>query len=250
MIVNISTESNNNEYLPVNISFDLYGNLYFDISKIKNNEYFKDEINFNSFQINIDGRNNLYGDQGNFNILETKNNKLTKFKLTSEHSKLQFKAMKELATKELDEEELETYDTFDDGEIDPDLIDPYEEELKYFPERNEFFETDVVSSDDIIDEDLINSYGYHNLKFNFSHASDDATIPIYNREDGDITALYDTYIYQNDNLCFKSSSRNDESLYTIKVHDNGILYFRPHGFREQQYKILFTKNGKLLFIHY
>ena len=245
MLVNISTETGGN--LPVNVSFDLYGNLYFDVNGIKNNEYFTDGLQFNSLQINVDGRNRIYGEEGDFNILETKKDKLNKFKLTEEHSKLQHKTVVELTK---NTEELEVYNMFDDGEIDPDMVDPYEEEIKYFPERAEFFETDAVSPDEIINEDVVNTYGHHNVKFIFSHSSDDSMISIQDREDGDVTALYDTYVYQNENLCFKSSSKDDESLYTIKIHDNGTFYFRPHGFKGQEYKVLFTKNGKLLFIHY
>lgn len=248
MLLKVLTEDNRN--IHINLSFDLYGNLYFDVTNIKNHEYFDKPLTYSSLQINIDGRNNLYADDGEYTIIDSKNDKLSKFQLVEDHNLLHKKTKKELEIQGLNDKENNEYDydVFDEYDVDQDNLDPEEEMLKYFPERAEFYMVEHADSDHMIDEDNINNYGYHNTKFNFSHLSSDVNVPIYNRENGDITSLYDTYVYQDGILCFNSSSKEEESIYTIKIYDDGIICLRPNGSYEQKYKITFTKNGNVLFI--
>ncbi len=46
---------------------------------------------------------------------------------------------------------------------------------------------------------------------------------------GDICALYDTYYYKNNNLCFKSLSRNNDSIYEIKIYSDGKIFLNLKG---------------------
>jgi hypothetical protein len=247
MLITVLTEDDRK--IPIGISFDLYGNLYFDFDGINNHEYFTTTLPFSSLQINIDGRNRLVGDEGDYAIVRPYENRLSKFQLADEHSMLQKKIKRDLELNgDNGDVEKYGYDVFDENEDDEDMLDPEDEILKHFPERAEFFMTETVDSDHMIDEDLINAYGHYNVKFCFSHLSSDVNVPIYDRENGDVTSLYDTYVYQDGMLCFQSSSRDDESIYTIKIHDDGIIYLRPNGAYEQRYKIIISKDGKLSFI--
>jgi len=247
MLITVSTDDGRR--IPVGISFDLYGNLYFDISNIKDHEYFTTTLLHLSSQISIDGRNRPYADEGEYAIIDTNVDKLSKFQLVDEHSMLQKKTKRELELHgENGNDEQYNYDVFDENDDDDDLLDPEDEILKHFPERAEFFMTETVDSDHMIDEDLVNAYGHHNVKFNFSHLSNDVDVPIYNRENGDVSSLYDTYVYRDGVLCFQSSSKDEESIYTLKIHNDGVIYLRPNGAYEQRYNIMLSKDGKISFI--
>ncbi len=212
--MNIQVRTLDNNYTTLKMSFDNYGNLYFDDEKY-------------SYQVNIDGRNNLYVDKGEFKIDGNKNKRFSKLNVVGKGTKLKEKTLIE----------VEKLDIFEEETIPED----------YFPEDNEYIETDITDSEGLINEDSISKYGLHNTEFNFSSITNDLPIPIYMREDGDITALYDTYIYNNGSMCMKSSSKNAESIYVIKVNCNGTINFRPIGCKEIEYHVLMNSDGKIIF---
>lgn len=199
-IVTTLAYDTNNKTVPVNISFDFYGNLYF-------------ELNDKSYQVNIDGQNRPVLDCGDYTIINTSNNiTINKFNSIEASNILREKAKKTL------EEDGESYDA-------------YTENYDYAINKN------LNNSDnEIIDEDIENQYGNHNKPFNFTN--NNSIIPINMREFGDICALYNSYIYNGTDVCFISTSSNETSYYVIKVYTNGNIQFRPIGYSEKLYKLV------------
>ena len=50
-------------------------------------------------------------------------------------------------------------------------------------------------------------------------------------------ALYDTLLYDNDNLYFKTSLIGIEPSYRLKIYKDGSINFRPIGDKEQVYTL-------------
>lgn len=190
------------------LSFDVYGNAYLDLYD-------------STFQINVDRYNNPIAEKGNYGIVSSLD-KINKLMLTNNNK------LKNDVNKYIDDE------------------DENEDDINYFPEYDEFIEIKSDDSDGIIYEDNINRYGKYNQRFNFSSSSSDPLVGVYERENGDITALYDTYYYKNGIMYARSSSKNDESIYTMKIYDNGCVLFRPNGDKETKY-YLSTKSDKIVF---
>ncbi|ARF09648.1 hypothetical protein Indivirus_2_27 [Indivirus ILV1] len=197
-----------------NITFDLYGSLYFS-------------NNTHTYQVNVDGKNNVNLESGDYPIIvESKN--IYKLKYLDENS---------LKNKIRNDDNDE-----DDDNNDGDLLQ------QYYPEDIDHMNNDdPIIEQQYINEDMINLYGEHNLLFNFwePEGSDTNQIKIHNRKDCDIMALYDTYIYDSNNrLIFKSHSPDDSSIYRIRIYPTGELYFRPIGYSERKY-ILNIFGGEL-----
>ena len=215
MLIKIKTLDN--DFITAKLSFDTYGNLYFDVDNI-------------CYQINIDGYNNPYAEKGIYDIVSDKPTPdiFNEIKLLRSSNSLKNKTLDEYC-----------------------VIDQYQEEINYFPERDEYIQINTVDSDEIIDEiiddDNISKYGCHNIQFNFSCVSNSLSIPIHQRKNGDISALYDAYIYNKGLICTKSNSKCDESIYTLKIHDNGTVYFRPHGDKESQYFLSMSSVDDIIF---
>lgn len=179
------------------ISFDYYGNLYFNF---KNANY----------QINVDGKNNIVAEKGDYEILDENSYKPKLYSMIPVEKKILHKKInKQLQT----EDEEEDYD-----------------EPHFVPEENDH-EIEINESDEddkMIDEDHIKRYGEQNKPFVFSRMGDD-DFPIHNRRNGDIAALYDVYIYNNKNLMFKSKSKDNESIYIINIDPTNKMHFRQIG---------------------
>ncbi|QKF93740.1 hypothetical protein QKU48_gp0282 [Fadolivirus algeromassiliense] len=226
MILSIKT---NNYTINCSLSFDIFGNIYLhDIDKN------------NTYQLNINGKNTPYLEQGNYDIIEKNTRNPNKFTLLDKNTSLRAKIKKMQKKHELTQND-ENDNSDDEYDLDGDKNIP-----DYYPEDNDHINNDLESEDDIYDEDNINKYGTQNIKFNFWNSSTDINIEINNRKDGDISALYDTFIYDEyNNLIFKSTSHDEYSIYRIKIFSNGDIFFRPIGYSEHKYKIEYNVSGDL-----
>jgi len=120
-----------------------------------------------------------------------------------------------------------------------------EEPDDYLYEDKDYFEEKIDSDEYIIDEDNINQFGSDNLEFRFMTNSD--LHLVRQKAQPDVSALYDTFIYNNSSLLFCSKSSNEQSIFRIIIRD-GIIFFRPIGYSEKQYKIIRKQSGELLLI--
>ena len=89
-----------------------------------------------------------------------------------------------------------------------------------------------------------------NPKFIFHSISSDADlIQINERENGDITSLYDTEIYNvNNTLIFKAISEDSSSIYKLKIYLNGKIFFGIITNTEREFKLSINNTGQLIFI--
>lgn len=219
---------NNSEADPIRlkISYDYYGNVYIDASCLKEDTFFLPSVKDYIYQLNIDGYNNLFMEPGTYKIYDTDITKKTY-------------ELKHIEPKPKPESEPKL-------ELEPTLEE--EEEPEYFPEEDQYYINKNDDSDnEYIYEDIEKQYGVYNKRFNFS--SSITCIPIEMREDGEVSALYDSYIYNNNNVCMVSNSANEDTYYRIKLHmDTGIIQFRPLGGEEKTYKLYIKPTGELLCI--
>jgi hypothetical protein len=201
MNIKISTTK---EPIYFDISFDPFGNMYFDGSKHMDHE--------SIYRIDISGDNKPYAEKGSYKIINKYENKIGSFK--------------PLVKK------MEENDSSDD--------DP-----SYYPENEDHIDEEYNFQTEIIDEDNIKKYGENNLEFVFSKLSNNVPDISY-REDGDIMALYDVYLY-DDNLIFKSISPDNSTIFRFRVYKDEI-YFRPIGELEKRYTLHINSEGELLFL--
>lgn len=211
------------------ISFDIYGNLYF-----KNNNKL--------YQLLINGRDELSLEEGEYKIISDKKPIVQRLNLVSTNHLLQEKIEKE-------NPDLDEIDDFQDQEQDENEQDElYDDEIyddgqyeKYCPENSLYFNTNKEENEqEFIDEDNLKKYGPDNMPFVFL-MQEDNQIEVADREFGDIAALYDTYMYENNRLFFASRSSKllKNSCYIIRliINDDIQLFFRPIGYREKEYSI-------------
>lgn len=202
----------NNNGHEITLSFDPYGNLYFE----HNNKF---------YQIIISGNDVPILDYGNYSIIKPYKKQFKQIINIDKSNPLQRKLKKKIN----DQENNEDNDSDDEYFLEDHNDDYYPEDQDY-ENDNEDISDDNIS----IDGDTIEKYGEYNYKFDFWLNEE---INIYYREDGDITALYDTYIYDNEQLIFKSHSVDDSSIYRFRIYKNGDIYFRPIGGIEKKYKL-------------
>jgi hypothetical protein len=209
----------NNKTLDADISFDFYGNLYFSYNNI-------------TYQVNVNGKNILYLEPGEYKIIEHEEI-INKTEIKPVKNINGSNSLRELALKE--------------NCIRDEL---YPEDDEYIDEEN------LCNSDEIIDEDIETKYGAHNKRFKFFNTTPDSSENssennlmdiVHLREDGEVCALYDTYIYNNEMLYFKTNSSDDLSYYRIRVYLNGDIYFRPIGYSDKLY-ILTVNDNNMLYI--
>jgi len=217
--------------IDTSIKFDVFGNLYFELD----NFVLEDASTTNLlYQININGSNKLEAYAGKYDIIPDEINTplLTQFKVKDP----------DIIEKEVEKKVII-------GEEDhEDITDRI-----YYPEDIEYEEPDIsdIIEESLIDDDNIKTYGNQNQRFIFSYNNvKDPTIEISvdTRDGGDIAALYDTYIYKNNQLYFKSMSP-DRSIYRILIHNNGDMYFRLIGENDVKIIPLLKSNGLLVFNH-
>lgn len=69
------------------------------------------------------------------------------------------------------------------------------------------------------------------------------------RENGDVSALYDTEIYDaNNNLIVRSTSSDMGSIYNLKIYLDGRATFNCKSYTPILYKISLNESKKLMFI--
>lgn len=107
--------------------------------------------------------------------------------------------------------------------------DNEEEEPDYYPEDSNIIQ-DVQEDDDLYNTTV-------NESFEFSTKNNNETVQLINYEDG-IFALYDTYIYHEETLHYKTNYIAEvPALYRIRLYTNGDMYIRPIGYAEKLYKL-------------
>jgi hypothetical protein len=111
---------------------------------------------------------------------------------------------------------------------------------EYFPEDNGHTLVDDSYQDDEYDEEAF--FKFYDL---------DSHLEIRERENGDILALYDIFIYddhdtqQPSKLIFQSKMQNEMVIYRVVLYTSGKIYFRPLGCdKEKKYEI-HTDNEKI-----
>lgn len=213
-------KNNNHE---IAISFDPYGNLYYEHAQ-------------KTYQVNITGTGMPVLDQGKYTIIQPYDKDYKKIIPTDKNNPLQKKIKKNLDKQEDHENSDDEY-----------FLDEHNDD--YYPEDQDHVideENDENDDDNIsIDGDTIEKYGEYNYKFEFWNND---KLDINYREDGDITALYDTYIYDGNDLIFKSHSADNSSIYRFRIYKNGDIFFRPIGGIERKYKLEYINQELFLFV--
>lgn len=199
------------------VSFDRYGNLYLTFRDV-------------NYQVNVDGRNKLFLLTGDYEIFEPDTELMDQLKIkkmTASNGMLFQKKIRE---------ELEELDS--DGELDDEDYDLLKEDDDYWEDEKEILSEE---EDCLINEDLIEKYGEHNQPFVFWSTRSEEEIQIYHRRDGDITSLYDTFIYENQQIIFRARSLNDDSIYRLIINE-GLILFRPIGESDRSYRLVNLEN--------
>jgi len=97
----------------------------------------------------------------------------------------------------------------------------------------------------IIESDLESSDSNDEPKFLFWYHDKNNVIINY-KENEDILALYDVYIYdKNNNLILKSHLNDNSSIYIIKIYSD-VIFFRPIGLIDKKYNINIVNNECIL----
>jgi len=123
--------------------------------------------------------------------------------------------------------------TINKNKLQQKIIDEDNEEYKEIEDKE--YTINGKIKEIIIDEDNINEYGIYNKPFIFYSPKYSETKII--DMDQNISALYDTYIYENNTLIFVSKSCEEESIYRLILHTNGIIQFRNIGENNRQYRL-------------
>ncbi len=125
---------------------------------------------------------------------------------------------------------------------------PYLEKGDYHIIDKEYY-TLNKADEDYIYEDIESQYGENNLEFDFSSNISDIDIDM--RNNGDVCALYDTYICNGDraeDLIISSKSKNDSYYQIILNKMNNTLKFIVIGDDvAKDYKII-CENDKIIFV--
>jgi hypothetical protein len=237
--MNIQVLDNNNKINTIVVNLDPYGNIYFS-----NNDNLND-----SYQVNVSGKNIPFLDHFNYEIEGEYNKNIGTFTLIDKHNSLKTKLkMKIQKENNYDDDEENSDDEYD---LDGDKLSEYypEDDDHVNNEDNEEVD-EIYGNDQYIDEDNIKNYGYDNKKFDFWSSGSENIIPILYRKDSDIMALYDTYIYDNNNLIFKSNSPNNDSIYRFRLNTSGEIYYRIIGQVEKKFKLMFNENNNLNIVEF
>lgn len=199
----------NNNPLNVEIKYDVYGNLYFDSSKLNISSIF-------CHQICVDNKNGLYLESDGIAI-NNNDQVLLIDKIELYNDSL-------LKKKIIDEQNNDTL-LYEDNEY---ILNKKDDDEEEYDEWNDSY------GDSVIDEDNVNLYGKDNIKFDFMQSG---LKKCFVGIKEDIMALYDSYIYDNDSIIFCGKSQNNSSIYRINIKKDKII-FRPIGFSEKIYRLV------------
>lgn len=211
----------------VEISFDYYGNIYFELY----GETYQLDIDKNNDPILDIGDYEIYRDGSSINILTF--DQLADMRQSKMNDKYN-------EADEEDDEEDESQKKYDDE----DFLEN-ENDYKYNDEFDDESDNEYEDNNYYTFEDIENKYGTGNKRFRFS-SNFTENIGISLRKNGEICALYNSYIYKNEELCFRSESSDDyASCYCLKISYNGSIKFGSLGQEEHQYQLVF-RDSKLL----
>ena len=108
-------------------------------------------------------------------------------------------------------------------------------------DNDKYVDDDYVIELDSDGNEILCDDDNDNPQFIF-HYSDDS-IEINERENGDIAALYDTDIYDlNNYLILRATSGDNRSIYKLRVHIDGSIYFKCITCAETKYKLEINEN--------
>jgi hypothetical protein len=197
----------------IRLSFDMYGNLY-----------------FNDLQISVNNKNHLVAEAGDYYVLEknidTNFKKLHMFDKNNRLKKKVLKTINEPHTEELDDDDPEN---------------PYEIE-----DEDHYVDSGDDEPELVVDEEKSRQYGDDNKPFTFSTSVGIENL-VNDRNNGDICALYDTYIYRDNNLSVKSTSSDNSSIYRIKCYSDGAVFCRLTTDVDVRFYPKLLKTGEIIF---
>ena len=108
----------------------------------------------------------------------------------------------------------------------------------YFPEDNGHSLVDTIKIDDIDDND--ESF--------FTFYESTHLLDIQNRNNGEVNALYDIFVYDKSNiLVFQSKIQDNTTIYRVVLCLDGKIFFRPIGCDvEKNYKLCVINNSVMI----
>lgn len=118
--------------------------------------------------------------------------------------------------------------------LDPGDYTPIDsDEPSYLPDdiNESFYETEYSGQD----------------SFTFGQVNSVCLVDVIKRRNGDTPAMYETYIYQNNALCYKTTSTN-EPLFQLSIDLSGKVGFKPTGGNYYECVITKTVDGELTLV--
>ncbi|MBA42929.1 MAG: hypothetical protein CMF62_02830 [Magnetococcales bacterium] len=167
------------------VEFDTCGNLYI--------------FNGSLYQVNIDSKGELVFEEGDYEILVNSPKDIDINKLFYHEYSLKKEAIETIQL--MDEDDPEKNDVYFKED------ENYTEDIKYKFAENGFYGTEA--------------YEHMEDKFYFSSLDTDNCISVKKRKNGDIDALYETLIFHDSKLIFKTTY-TEEPLYRIIINDKTI----------------------------
>lgn len=232
----ISALTDDQKMLSGIVSFDTCGNVYFDFEERK--EYFNNSDNPDPFlyQIDIDKNNNPYGFRGSYNIISDEITKEVNYGKIVERKDKQKKQDSGKGMEKQDDEKETKND--DEGEGEEETKEEYYQEDQKFKEE---IYIDGYNSDSSSDED-------NTIKNMCFLSRNLEKVIIVGRVGGDIAPLYETVIYKNNIIVYKTSSVRDLAIYRfgIECGTNKCSLKTTCGMY-REYDIKISKDGLLTF---
>lgn len=189
------------------ITFDTSGNMYIDYgTKI--------------YQICINKNNDIYLDYANYDIISSDSIEYGYIMESRESSN------KETVTDIIEPDNDNEYDS--DGNEYQDENDPFGAvgDNYFVEEKNHMFS--IPTSD------------YFTPQFYFCKLSGTNDIPVVERNNGDVNALYDVFIYHKNKCSFRSKLIGEPPLYVVKVYSDYINLRDIYDIHNSKsYKIVF-----------
>jgi hypothetical protein len=171
--------------LKMAIEFDTSGNLYI--------------YNGTLYQVNIDSKGELLFEEGDYEVLESSPKDINIHKLFFHEYSLKKEAIETIQL--MDEDDPEKNEVYFNEDAN------YTEDVQYKFAENGFYGTEA--------------YEHMEDKFYFSSLDSDKGLSVKNRKNGDIDALYETLIFDDSKLIFKTTY-TEEPLYRIIINEKII----------------------------